>query len=158
VERVFHAEGSLGLGGRLKDWVASFGRERRELNRGRRTADAELREAESVPARLAWRSAELTAGAQRLELAHELRALVRSASPQYLPNAAPVDRGAVRTEADALLGLADRVSDLSRPIAPRGVLLLKELLVDAGGPLYLGSLDCLEAALVTVAAALEEGP
>jgi hypothetical protein len=75
-----------------------------------------------------------------------------------LPNAAPVDRGAVRTEADALLGLADRVSDLSRPIAPRGVLLLKELLVDADGPLYLGSLDCLEAALVTVAAALEEGP
>ena len=93
VEGVFHGRESIGLGSRLKDWIASFGHERRELNRGRRTADVELRSVDSVPMRLAWRSAELTAGGERLELAHEIRALVRAASPRYLPGAVPLRPG-----------------------------------------------------------------
>jgi hypothetical protein len=157
VEGVFHGKESIGLGSRLKDWIASFGHERRELNRGRRRADAELRNMDSVPMRLAWRSAELTAGGERLELAHQIRVLVRAASPRYLPGAVPLDRGAVRVEAHSLLALADRLSDLGRPVAPRGILLLKDLLVDADGPLYL-NISPLGSALATIAAALEDQP
>ena len=155
VEGVFHGRESIGLGSRLKDWIASFGHERRELNRGRRSADAELRNMDYVPMRLAWRSAELTAGGERLELAHQIRALVRAASPRYLPGAVPLDRGAVRVEAHSLLALADRLSDLGRPVAPRGILLLKDLLVDADGPLYL-NISPLGPALATIASALED--
>ena len=156
VEGVFHGRESIALGSRLKDWIASFGHERRELNRGRRVADVELRKSESVPMRLAWRSAELTAGGERLELAHQIRALVRAASPRYLPGAAPLHRGAVRVEVHSLLALADRLSDLGRPVAPRGILLLKDLLVDVDGPLYLDSVSPLGPALATIAAALED--
>ncbi|MGZ4300726.1 MAG: hypothetical protein ACXVE1_08060 [Gaiellaceae bacterium] len=158
MEGVFHGEESIGLGSRLKDWIASLGHEQRELNRGRRTADAELRKVDSVPLRLAWRSAELTAGGERLELAHQIRVLVRGASPRYLPGAVPLARGAVRIEEHSLLALADRLSDLGRPVAPRGILLLKDLLVDSDSPLYLDSLNPLGPALATIAAALEDQP
>jgi hypothetical protein len=156
VERVFQVGWPVGVGSRLKGWLASWGHERRQLNRARRAADAELRETESVPARLAWRSAELTAGAHRLELAHEVRALLRTASPHYLPSAAPLDRSAVRAETGALLAVADRLSDLSHPIAPRGVLLLHELLADGHSPLYLDSERQLHFAVQLVSAALVE--
>ena len=103
-----------------------------------------------TPPRLAWRSAELTAGARRLELGRELRRIVSAADARYLPGASPVDRPRVRAASDALLSLADRLAELSRPVSPRGMLLLERLLNDADGPLYEGR------ATTTLAAALEE--
>ena len=67
---------------------------------------------------------------------HVARRLVRDANPRYLPGAAPFNRVAVRAAADDVLAMADRLADLERPIAARGVLLLERLLVDGAGPLY----------------------
>jgi hypothetical protein len=132
---------------RLGDWLFA---QRRELRRARRAADAELLRLSPTPPRLAWRSAELTAGVRRLELGRELRRVVSAADARYLPGASPVDRPRVRAASDALLALADRLAELSRPVSPRGMLLLERLLNDADGPLYEGR------ATTTIAAALEE--
>jgi hypothetical protein len=86
--------------------------------------------------RLAWRVEELVAPKNRLDLAHSLRSLVHEAGPRYLASASPVNRLAVRAESDALLALAGRLSDLKRPVAPRGVVLVERLLVEPSGPLY----------------------
>jgi hypothetical protein len=42
----------------------------------------------------------------------------------------------VRPYAATLAALADRVGDLSRPVAPRGILLLEDLLTQGDSPLY----------------------
>ncbi len=72
----------------------------------------------------------------RLDLAHSLRSLVRDARPSYLPSASPFNRLAVRAESDELAAIAARLTDLERPVAARGVVLLERLLVDGSGPLY----------------------
>ena len=36
----------------------------------------------------------------------------------------------------ALVALADRVGDLSRPVAPRGMLLVEDFLIGGDSPLY----------------------
>ncbi len=56
--------------------------------------------------------------------------------PRYLPGAQTFDRLAVRAETERFVALADRLADLERPVAPRGVLLLEQLLDDAWGPLH----------------------
>lgn len=106
----------------------------RELERARKAADAELAHASTPPPRLAWRSVELTAGARRLRLADELTRLVD----------APEGR---LTETEPLLALAARLSDLTRPIAPRGVLMLERLLRDNDGPRLAGALAAITRAL-----------
>ena len=138
--------------GRLSRWL----RPARELKRARRTADAELVRLTLPPPRLAWRTAELTAGAHRIELARELRKLVEAADSRYLPSASPIDRGQVRSDEDALVALAARLGELPRPVAPRGVLLLERILHDNDSPLYQGfARKTLEAALAEAAEALE---
>lgn len=72
----------------------------------------------------------------RLDLAHSLRSLVRDARPSYVPSASPFNRIAVRAESDRLVEVAERLSDLERPVAARGVVLLERLLTDGSGPLY----------------------
>jgi hypothetical protein len=109
---------------------------RRTLRAARRAADAELVRRDAPPLRLAWRVEELVSPKSRLELAHTLRSLVRDASPRYLVSASPINRPAVRAEAEALLEVAARLADLDRPVAARGVILMERLLVDGSGPLY----------------------
>jgi hypothetical protein len=111
-------------------------RARRELRAARGAADEELLRSRTVSLRLAWRAAELVAPKRRLELARSLRRLVHDADPRYLPNAQVFDRRAVRFAAPGLLTAAERLAALDDPVAPRGVLLLERLLVDADGPLY----------------------
>lgn len=121
--------GSQVHGRRLDRWLASLSLapRARELERARRSADAELVHAESPPVRLAWRSAELTAGARRLRLAGELTRLVDGADGS-------------RAELEAMRALAALVGDLAQPVSPRGVLMLERLLRDGAGPLLAGAL------------------
>ncbi len=86
--------------------------------------------------RLSWRAAELVIPKRRLDLAHQLRRLVHDADPRLLPGAQTFDRLAVRAEAERFVALADRLADLERPVAPRGVLLLERLLDDPWSPLH----------------------
>lgn len=48
----------------------------------------------------------------------------------------PLNRAGVRPYAATLAALADHVGDLSRPVAPRGILLLDDLLTHGDSPLY----------------------
>ncbi len=129
---------------------------RHTLRAARWAADVELLRRETPSLRLAWRTEELVAPENRLELAHTLRSLVREAGPRYLPAASPVNRLAVRAEASTLLALAARLADLEKSVAPRGVLLVERLLVDGAGPLYeRDSVDDLPVYLDTALGALE---
>lgn len=141
---------------RRLSWLSSAPR-RRELERARRSADAELLHVPAVPPRLAWRAAELTAGAHRLELADELHRVVHAADARYLPTAAPIARLEVRAETGTLLALAARLADLGRPVSPQGVLVVERLLDDSSGPLYRGErrTDELATALAEAKRALE---
>jgi hypothetical protein len=129
---------------------------RRALRAARSAADDELLIRETPPLRLAWRVEELVAPKSRLDLAHTLRSVVRDAGPRYLPGASPVNRLAVRPAAETLHMIADRLADLDRPVAGRGILMLERLLIDGSGPLYDRDLaDELPLSLVTALAALE---
>ena len=131
-------------------------RARRALRAARWAADAELVRRDTPPLRLAWRVEELVTPKSRLELAHTLRSLVREASPRYLVSASPVNRLAIRAEAETLLAASARLADLDRPVAARGVILMERLLIDGSGPLYDRELvDDLPAYLDTALAALE---
>jgi hypothetical protein len=105
----------------------------RELERARKTADAELAQASTPPPRLAWRTAELTDGARRLRLADQLRRLVDAAGHPR--------------EKEPMLAVAARLGDLTRPVAPRGVLMLERLLRDNDRPRLAGELAAITRAL-----------
>ncbi len=108
---------------------------RRTLRAARRRADAELLASRLASPRLAWRTAELTSDASRSRLGRSLTEIVHAADERLLPAATPLDRGAVRECRAELLELAARLYD-SRPVAPRGVLLVERLVHDGSGPLY----------------------
>jgi hypothetical protein len=122
---------SLELASLVRDWKA-----RRALAAARRRADAELLSTSLASPRLAWRTEELVAEDHRIELGRSLTDVVHSADERLLPGASPLNRGSVRERRAELLELAARLCDLSRPIAPRGVLLVDRLLSDGAGPLY----------------------
>jgi hypothetical protein len=84
--------------------------------------------------RLAWRVAELVSDDHRIDDGRRLTDIVHAADERFLPGASPVDRGAVRECRAQLLELAARLFDTTRPVAPRGVLLVERLL--EGGALY----------------------
>jgi hypothetical protein len=106
----------------------------------RRDADRALLGSNGSPisTTFAWRVAELTSPRERLALARSLRDLVDDLSSHTLPGAAPINRVGLRSRADELISLAARLEVLERPVAPRGMLLVRELLADGGSPLYLG--------------------
>lgn len=92
----------------------------------------------------------------RIDLGCAVTDVVHAADGRLLPSASPLDRAAVRETRAQLLELASRVCDLSRPAAPRGVLLVERLLVDASGPLYgKGAPRELRAAIARALAALD---
>jgi hypothetical protein len=115
----------------VRGWEA-----RRALRSARRRADEELLAARLPSPRLAWRTEELTADENRIDLGRSLTDVVHAADERLLPSASPLDRAAIRATRTQLLELAARLFDLSRPLAPRGVLLVERLLVDGAGPLY----------------------
>jgi hypothetical protein len=115
----------------LKKWT-----DRRALRAARRAADEQLLASKLPSPRLAWRIAELVAQDHRIELGRELTDVVRNADERRLPNARPVDRGAVRENRAQPPDLAACLFDDERSVRPRGVLMLDELLRDGRGPLY----------------------
>jgi hypothetical protein len=122
---------SLELVGLIRGWKA-----RRALAAARRRADAELLASPLPSARLAWRTEELVAEDRRIELGRSLTDVVHAADERRLPGASPLNRGIVRERRAELLELAARLCDLSRPVAPRGVLLVDRLLSDGSSPLF----------------------
>jgi hypothetical protein len=131
-------------------------RARNELRAARRVADHELLLAPVPPLRYAWRAEELVAPQERRELARLLRTVVHDADPRYLPAAQVFNRRAVRESAAILLEAAARLEALDRPVAPRGILLVEELLSDPEGPLFdLRMPSELPAAAARAVAALE---
>jgi hypothetical protein len=115
----------------VRGWEA-----RRALRAARRRADDELLTARLPSPRLAWRTEELVADDNRIDLGRSLTDVVHSADERLLPSASPLNRSAIRSARPQLLELAARLFDVSRPVAPRGVLLVERLLVDGSGPLY----------------------
>ena len=111
-------------------------RSRRELAAARRAADREILLSPAPSLRHTWRAAELSTPKVRLELARTLHDVVREADIRHAPSASLVNRAAVRDQADRLLALGNRLADLERPVAARGVLLVDHLLTDGSGPLY----------------------
>jgi hypothetical protein len=142
---------SFELLGVVRGWKA-----RRSLAGARRRADAELLVARIPSPRLAWRTEELVADEQRIELGRSLTDVVQSADERLLPGASPVNRASVRVRRAELLELAAWLYDLSRPVAPRGVLLVDRLLSDGAGPLFgHGEPDELRAELSVILGALD---
>ena len=109
---------------------------RRELAHARRAADEQLLATQLPPPRLAWRTNELVDDDHRRELAASLVEVVHGSGTRYLPGASPLNRAAARGETDRLLRLAARLAETGRPVRPRGVLLVEQLLGDGRSPLY----------------------
>jgi hypothetical protein len=107
----------------LRAWEA-----RRVMRAERGRADGELADARLPSPRLAWRVNELVAADNRLRLARQLTDVVHASDERRLPNARPVNRGAVRENRSELLDIAARLFDTRRPVAARGVVLLERLL------------------------------
>jgi len=104
-----------------------------ELKR-RREADRLLvaLETNSVPDNLRWRARELTRPRERKMLARALRNLMRSLELPPAMYPVPVNRRALRRNRQAIEALAARLAQVERPVRPRGILLLRQLL--AGSP------------------------
>ena len=127
----------------------------------RRNADRILRGGARVhpdSALLVWRAAELTSARKRRSFARSLRGVVRGLDGNALPGAVPLNRRGVRPYTAALVALAELVGDLSRPVAPRGMLLLDDLLTSGDSPLYAReNVDRLPGDLREIVRALGEG-
>lgn len=115
----------------FKSW-----REHHALHAARRAADDQLLASRLPSPRLAWRVAELTDPDHRVDLGRALADVVHASDERLLPNAKPINRGAVRECRAQLLELASCLFDTERTVSPRGVLLVEQLLNDSGGPLY----------------------
>jgi len=108
----------------------------------RRKADGLLRTGVNVhpqSALLVWRAAELTSARNRRVLANTLASLARELRRPSRVSPVPLDRRAVRPHHALLVALAARVAQLDRPVAPRGMVLVEELITDGlTSPLYIG--------------------
>ena len=105
----------------------------------RRLADGELlrgRRPYFQPALVAWRSTELTSEHHRKGLARAVARTERDLSTATLPGASPLNRIAARPHVDLFRRLAGRLAELDRPVKPRGVLLVEQLLRSPDSPLY----------------------
>ena len=105
----------------------------------RRHADVILRNGARVhpdSALLTWRAAELTSARERRLTARSLRGIVKELDGNTLPSAVPLNRRGVRPYAAAIAALADRIGDRDVPVAPRGMLLVDDLLSNGDSPLY----------------------
>lgn len=115
----------------VRGWEA-----RRTLRAARRRADEEILATRLPSPRLAWRTAEILAESNRIELGRSLTDVVHGADERLLPSASPLARSAVRECRVQLLELAALMCNLPQQVKPRGMLLVERLLVDGSGPLY----------------------
>jgi hypothetical protein len=110
-------------------------RARREADRLLRASDGRWDSHDA----LAWRVAELTSARERRTLARSLRGIVEEAtSPQPMVSASPLNRRRVATYTGLIGRVAERVGDVERPVSAAGIVLLRDLLTDGAGPLYVG--------------------
>jgi hypothetical protein len=110
-----------------------------ELTGLRREADRELRLGRKPyfqPALVSWRSAELISDRHRTALAQAVSRTERDLSPATLPGASPLNRIAARPHVDLFRRLAERLAALDRPVEPRAVLLVEDVLTSPDSPLY----------------------
>lgn len=111
----------------------------RRLSARRRLADTWLlwgAEARPAAELLAWRASELVSPRSRRVLARSLRRLGAEAQRRLVPGALPLNRLELRSQIGLLRALELRLSDLSRPVCARGVLIVERLLTEPGSPLY----------------------
>jgi hypothetical protein len=89
---------------------------------------------------LSWRAAQLANGTQRARLAESLEELVAVAEiPRPAMSAAvPIRREAIRAARPELLGLAGELA-AGAPVHPRGVAMVRCMLMDGASTLYSGS-------------------
>lgn len=109
---------------------------RRQL---RRVADRILRGGARVhpeSSLLVWRASELTSARERRACSRSLRSIFKELDGNSLPGAVPLNRRGVRPYAPALVAMAERIGDLSRPVTPRAMVLVRDLLGDGDSPLY----------------------
>jgi hypothetical protein len=106
----------------------------------RRQADGLLRTGIKVhpqSALLVWRAAELTSLRNRRIFSSSLKSLTRELLRPSVVSAVPLNRRAVRPHHALLQQLASRLDQVDRPVAPRGMVLVEELLTDGlTSPLY----------------------
>jgi hypothetical protein len=127
------AAGFFGIAGTLRTIQMQ-----RELAAVRRSADRLIvytpstRDASEL---VRWRAGELTSRSSRDSLVREIDRLLRSVDDARLPSAAPVRRLAVRHERALFADARERLAG-QRPIAARGVLLLRGVLHEPASPLY----------------------
>jgi hypothetical protein len=111
----------------------------------------------SSRADLAARAAWLRRSRHRRQLAAGLEHLVRECErPPALTASPPVHRPTIRAARADLLGLAAELRS-PRPLDPRGIAMVRRLLVNDRSPLHIGGIDQLRSALVVIRAALAEG-
>lgn len=83
-----------------------------------------------------------------------MRRIVRAASPERLPSASPLNRTAIRSSAQLLDALTDRLGD-DRPVSAFGMLHVDQLLRDPESALYAEHDELLPRAITRVLGALE---
>jgi hypothetical protein len=84
-----------------------------------------------------WRVRELTSSRMRRHLASWVQLVVEEAATQKHLTWTPLNRAAARRSAFLLRRLEARLADLSLPVSPRGMLIVRELLADGmTSPLY----------------------
>ncbi len=126
--------------------MAAIGRARNprrwlERRRERRVADEWI--AHGFASRYTWRVGELTSDRERRLLARELRSVIAEVHGSRLPGPAPLRGGALRPHVEILEAVAARLAALETPVAPAGVLAVRELLTSPGSVLYAPCDDCL---------------
>ena len=115
--------------------AAAAAREHREAARRRAAADDLLAciPSDKVPGRLRWRAEELTSVEERRRLARALRSLVKACESPLAARRAPVplDWRTIRGQRRAVEELARLLADTAQPVTPRGILLVRRLMLDS---------------------------
>ena len=108
---------------------------------------------------LSQRAAELTSPRRRSTLARSLRRVERDVSEATVALPIPLNRHAIRRNVCLVRALHERLDDHTRPIDPRGVLLVERLITVPRSPLYSRDPDdVLAEALGEALAALDPAP
>jgi hypothetical protein len=108
---------------------------------------------------LSRRAAELVSPRKRSMLARSLRRVERDGSKETVAAPIPLNRRAIRRNVFLVRALHERLDDHSRPIDPRGVVLVERLITVPRSPLYSRDPDdVLAEALGEALAALDPAP
>jgi hypothetical protein len=81
-----------------------------------------------------WRAPQLTSERARRHLVERLQSLIRAADVGLRAGTSPLDRRAFEQSLFLLRRLDRRLGDLSRPVSPYGVLVVRELVDGAERP------------------------